>query len=239
MYVGLYNLEPFVVNSAMMRVSSHHKHLGDKVEIYNPLIKEQYDLIYLFSIFDFTPKPKIYSNMICGGSGFNLTTTLPTTIENAEYDWTLYPDCTYSILWFSTGCIRKCSFCIVPLKEGKIKAVQPKNLNPKGSYIKIMDNNFFANPSWKDARKYLLSLHQPVDFQGIDIRLPFSEQQIQLLKSLKHKKQIKIAWDNPEEDIIPNLTTLIKKIPAYKFLCYVLIVLCLIDNTKIRNYNQY
>ena len=32
--IGLYNLEPNIVNTAMMQVSSYHKSIGDEVYIY-------------------------------------------------------------------------------------------------------------------------------------------------------------------------------------------------------------
>ena len=35
MKVGLYNLEPRIVNSAMMQVSTYHKERGDEVKRYN------------------------------------------------------------------------------------------------------------------------------------------------------------------------------------------------------------
>ena len=36
--IGLYNLEPHIVNTAMMQVSTYHKSIGDDVEIYSPLL---------------------------------------------------------------------------------------------------------------------------------------------------------------------------------------------------------
>jgi hypothetical protein len=68
--------------------------------------------------------------MTKGGTGFDIKSKLPSEIENENYDWSLYPDCDFSIVWFSTGCIRNCPFCVVPRKEGIIKSVKPKNLNP-------------------------------------------------------------------------------------------------------------
>lgn len=34
MKIGLYNLEPKIVNTAMMQVSAYHKNLGDDIYIY-------------------------------------------------------------------------------------------------------------------------------------------------------------------------------------------------------------
>lgn len=144
--MGLYNLEPKIVNTAMMQVSQYYKEKGDTVEEYSPLYHNTYDKIYAFSIFDFTPKDYVRKDMICGGTGFDIKSRLPLEIEECNYDWSLYPDCDYSIVWFSKGCIRNCPFCVVREKEGKIYSVEPKNLNPNGKYIHVQDNNFLANP---------------------------------------------------------------------------------------------
>lgn len=220
MKIGLYNLEPNIVNSAMMRVSSYHKEIGNDVNIYNPFTK--YDKIYAFSLFNFTDKGYIQSDMECGGSGFSITKKLPLDIESQDYDWSLYPNCDFSLVWFSIGCIRNCTFCIVRKKEGIIKSVKPKNLNPNGKYIKVMDNNFFANPIWETSIEELKDWRQPVDFQGVDLRI-MNDKMYKALNSLKHYKQIKFAWDNPQDDILPKIKEMIKYIKPYKLMCYVLI----------------
>jgi len=112
---------------------------------------------------------------------------------------------------------------VVRRKEGKIKVVEPKNLNPNGRYIKIQDNNFFASPAWQEAIKWLQVAGQPVEFAGgLDVRLMNTEQ-YEAINSLKHEKQLKIAWDNPKQDLIPQLTELTKHIKGYRLMCYVLI----------------
>jgi hypothetical protein len=218
--IGLLNFEPEIVNTAMMMVSSYHKDKGDEVDIYSPLF--EYDKIYGFSIFSFTDHNMSKYCQIKGGTGFDLTTKLPKEIENCLYDWSLYPKCDYSIIWFSRGCIRSCPFCVVREKEGYIHTVEPKNLNPKGTYIKVMDNNFFANPNWRTSIELLQVNKQPVDFQGVDVRL-LDKEMCDALNSLKHKKQIHIAWDNPKEQIDKDIERVIQWIKPYRLMCYVLV----------------
>lgn len=223
MKIGLYNTEPKIVNTAMMQVSQYHKQKGDIVEQYNPIFHEEYDEVYAFSIFSFTPKHYIRPDMIVGGTGFDIKSRLSPEQEACNYDWSLYPDCDHSILWFSRGCVRNCPFCIVQQKEGMICPVKPKNLNPNGKFIKVQDNNFFASPKWREAIQYLKDTEQPADFEGgVDART-LNEERCKALLSLKHHKQIKIAWDNPKDDLEPKLKEILKTIKPYRLMCYVLI----------------
>lgn len=206
----------------MMQVSQYHKSKGDQVEIYNHLFHSEYDKIYAFSLFTFSDKSYVTSDMICGGTGFDIHSRLPKEIERSELDYSIFPDCKTSYIWFSRGCIRNCHFCIVRQKEGDIKPVAPKQLNPNASYITVQDNNFFANPEWRNAIKKLHEWNQPVDFQGVDLRL-MTDEMCYELNSLRHFKQIKFAWDNPRDNMIPQLEMITKIIKPYKLMCYVLI----------------
>jgi len=223
MKVGLYNLEPNIVNIALMQVSTYYKDKGDEVEMYNPLFHETYDKIYAFSLFKFTPKVYIRKNMVCGGTGFDIKSRLPKNIEECDYDWSMFPNCDFSILRFSMGCIRDCPFCVVRAKEGFIYPVKHKNLNPGGKEVHVYDNNFFANPKWKESIKILKKIGQPVNFAaGLDVRI-FNDTQGKALKEIKLTKYIHIAWDNPKEKVIPQLNKFIKYVKPYKIICYVLI----------------
>ena len=223
MKIGLYNLEPKIENTAMMQVSQYYKQNGNQVEIYNPLFHKSYDKVYAFSIFNFTDKGYIREGIICGGTGFDINCKLPKEIEECDFDYNIFPNCKTSYVWFSRGCIRKCSFCVVWKKEGLIHSVKPKPLNPKGEYISIMDNNFFANPKWREAIEQLIKWNQPVDFQsGIDVRI-FNDEQGKALQKLRLYKQIHIAWDNPKDDLKDKIELLKQYIKAHKIMCYVLI----------------
>jgi hypothetical protein len=221
--IGLYNLEPKIVNTAMMQVSQYHKEKGDDVQPYMCFNHDDYDKIYAFSLFNFTPKHYVTKDMICGGTGFDIKSRLPADIEACDLDWTLYPECDYSIQWFSRGCIRNCPFCVVRQKEGYIHPVAPKNLNPNGDHILIMDNNFFASPSWRDAIAQLQEWGQPVNFhQGIDMRI-IDKEMCDAINSLKQEGQIHFAWDNPKEDMATKLKEVFDYIRPYRLMCYVLI----------------
>lgn len=222
MKIGLINIEPKIVNTAYMQISQYHKTRGDFVGWWSPLEDRQFDHVYCSSIFNYTDKREVPARAITGGTGFNISSRLSQVIEECDYDYSTYPSCDYSIVWFSRGCIRRCPFCCVPEKEGSIKPASLKPLNPNGKYIVVQDNNFFANQNWKEAINYLLNEGVPVDFQGIDVRT-ITTKRATWLSMVKLHKQLKIAWDDPKEDIQPYLKKLLDLIPAYKIMCYVLV----------------
>lgn len=222
MNIGLIDIEPKIFNTAYMLIAQYHKQQGDTVNWWSPLTDRQFDHIYCSSIFDYTDKSEVPERAICGGTGFDITSQLSVAIESSQLDYSIYPDCNRSFIWFSRGCNRNCPWCVVPEKEGKIYPVQRKRLNPKGRYIVVMDNSFFANPEWQNAIWFLGNY--PVDIQGVDVR-DLTEEKCNALNGLRRwkNKQFKIAWDNPKEMLEEKLREITKYIKPYKLMCYVLI----------------
>ena len=208
MKIGLYNLEPKIFNVAMMKVSQYHKILGDKVENYNHLFKESYNKIYAFSLFDFTPKTYVIKDMICGGTGFNIYSKLPNHIETCGLDYSIFPECETSYVWFSKGCFRNCPFCVVPKKEGMIRPSWEveKNLNPKGKYITVLDNNFFGCSNWEKAIDWLVDFGQKVDFTcGFDVRI-FNDKQGEALNNLIFDNKIgDVVWKRHRKKVLEKI----------------------------------
>lgn len=217
MNIGLIDIEPRIFNTVYMQIAYYHKQRGDTVEWYDPT--RQYDQIYCSSLFTFTDKSNVPEIAFRGGTGFSLETTLP---FDCDLDYSIYPDCDWSFVWFSRGCLRNCDFCVVRQKEGKIRSVEPKNLNPNGKHVVVMDNNFFANPEWKKALWQLWEWGQPVDFQGVDVRL-LTHEMCQNLKYTRLHKQLKIAWDRPTQDLTKKIRGLLHYIAPRNVMCYVLI----------------
>jgi len=224
--VGLYNIEPKIHNTALMKISQYHKDNGDHVEWYVDFERDLYDKIYCSSLFDFTDKSQVPENAICGGTGFDINQKLPPEIDECDLDYSIYPGCRTSYIWFSRGCFRNCPFCIVREKEGYIHPVKPSNLNPKGKSIKIMDNNFFGHKDWKKAGEYLDKWDLPIIFSsGIDLRI-FEKDQAEFINKyvkLINHNVIHCAWDDPDYDMIPKIKEIVKYIKPYKLMCYVLI----------------
>ena len=117
MKIGLVDVDGHnFVNFALMRISAYHKSLGDTVEWVDPIFGGGYDKVYMSKIFTFSPDyPYEFDcEVIKGGTGYDVKSRLPEEIEQSTaMDYSIYPNCDYSIQFFSRGCIRKCPFCLV------------------------------------------------------------------------------------------------------------------------------
>lgn len=211
-------------NLALMKIASYYKSKGDNVEWANPLFGE-YDIVYASKVFTFTPDFNYCGittdRIIKGGTGYDISSVLPDEIEQCQPDYSIYPF-QFSIQFFSRGCIRRCPFCIVNQKEGHIRPVKPMVLNPNGKWIEVLDNNFFANPEWRSSVQWLKKANKPVNLHGVDIMI-MNQEQAEALNSLRLKRNIKIAWDDPTVDLTEKLKEVTSYIKPYKLLCYVLV----------------
>lgn len=225
MNVGILAEDSVFPNYALMKISAYHKDRGDYVEWGAPIFRS-YDIIYKSKIFTFTAELKDSYDcreLVRGGTGYDIHSRLPVEIENFnKLDYSIYPSCEFSLVFFSRGCIRKCPFCLVSEKEGNIRSVDVPNLNPRGEWIEVLDNNFFANPDWKDAVSFLINTKQKVNLHGVDIRI-MNEEQAYYLNKLRLKNNIHIAWDLPNVDLEPKLQEVIRYINPNKMTCYVLV----------------
>lgn len=228
MNIGLIDVDSHnFTNFALMKLSAWHKAHGHNVEWADPLFGHDYDRIYQSKIFTFSPDTPPYdwggAELIKGGTGYDITSRLPSEIEASTLmDYSLYPQYPFSIQFFSRGCIRQCPFCLVHDKEGSIHPVEPVQLNPNSQWIEVLDNNFFANPEWKSAVDYLHRTRQPINLHGVDVRIMNEEQAFHLNKMRLHKS-IHIAWDLPQLDLTDKLKEVTKYLKPHKLMCYVLV----------------
>lgn len=212
-------------NFALMRLSAWHEAHGDNVEWADAMFGRDYDRVYKSKIFTFTPDDNTPWNcdVVCGGTCYDIKSRLPAEIEQSTLmDYSLYPQYHFSLQFFSRGCIRHCPFCLVHDKEGDIHPVEPVQLNPKGRWIEVLDNNFFANPEWKNAVDYLIKAGQKVNLHGVDIRI-MNEEQAYWLNKLRLQQHIHIAWDLPTIDLTAKLKETIRYIKPWKLMCYILV----------------
>lgn len=192
-------------NLALMKLSAWHKEKGDSVEWWWGWGK--YDRVYMSKVFDDTyspdiPEPLNATEIIKGGTGYDLNNRLPDEVEHIYPDYSLYPELTKDTAYgfLTRGCPRGCQFCIVAEKEGR-KSIKVADLSEWWSgqkFIKLLDPNLLA------CREHMDLLHQLgeskvwVDFtQGLDCRM-LTERNIDAINGLK-LKEIHFAWDHMKE----------------------------------------
>lgn len=227
MRVGLIDVDGHnFPNIALMKLASWHRFQGNDVEMAVPMFGH-YDRIYASKIFtfsqDFNELEYDAKEFVRGGTGYNVKSKLPVEIEEHRglaYD--LYPQYPFSVQFYSRGCIRRCPFCLVYEKEGAIRPVEPMEWNPRAEWIEVLDNNFFANPKWRDAVEDLKRQGLPVKLHGVDVRI-MNEEQAMALRSLRMKGNVHIAWDLPQVDLTPRLEAMVKYIKPRNITCYVLV----------------
>ena len=174
MKIGLYDVDSIIPNLALMKISAYYRARGDDVELYLPIFIDDYDKIYASKIFSSSDGTALVpERMEIGGTGWNKVSVLPPEIEQMQPDYTLY-GYEHSLGFTQRGCRLKCSFCVVPEKEG---APKPNNTieeiwqHRESKFIVLLDNDFFGNPQWSDRITELLKFDLKVCFsQGLNIR---------------------------------------------------------------------
>lgn len=191
-------------NLALMKLSAWHKMQGDAVDWYSPLFSRP-DRIYASKVFTFTPDYIDYASCdpepIRGGTGYDVLAHLSAEVEAMRPDYSIYPQFREAYGFLSRGCIRKCPWCVVPVKEGKIRPVADiEEVAEDRREVVLMDNNFLANdPAFvREQLEKIARLGLRVDFnQGLDARLVNSDNAA-LLSRVKWSKYIRFACDTVE-----------------------------------------
>lgn len=186
-------------NLALMKISSYHKSMGDSVEFANMFGK--YDILYKSKIFSWTEDPNYIYNTnkyIVGGTGFDYSIQLPGDVEHVCPDYSLY-DCQNAYGFLTRGCIRRCKECIVPEKEGDIKAYADiDDFIGQHKTAVLMDNNVLASEHGIRQIEKIIKKGIKVDFnQGLDARL-INNSIAKLLSKVKWLKPLRLACDSSE-----------------------------------------
>lgn len=234
MKIGLFDVDSKIPNLALMKISQWHKLNGDEVEHYMPLAHSLYDKIYASKIFNFSDGSNIQPDMIVGGTGIDLKISLPPKMDPMIPDYSLY-NYPHNIGFTQRGCRFKCSFCVVPQKEGKpwsANTIDELWTQRDSDFLVLLDNDFFGNPDWAARIEEIKEFGLTVNFsQGLNIRI-ISEKQAAALASVKFSninrtnKQVTFAWDqiNDEKVIKRGFQRVVDAgIKPYQMQFYVLI----------------
>lgn len=197
MLIGLHDSDATdFPNLALMKLSAYHKGLGDVVEWWNPML--QYDKVYSSKVFTFTPEnPYLPENAIKGGTGYGIYTDLPAAIDAMYPDYSMYPKCKHAIGFMTRGCVNNCPWCVVPIKEGNIRAYSDWRSikRPDSRDIVFMDNNVLACRHGIVQMEDMVGQDVRIDFnQGLDARL-ITPEIADLLSRLKWIRFIRMSCD--------------------------------------------
>ena len=235
MKIAIYDVDSKIPNLALMKLSAWHKANGDHVEHYLPLLRDEYDKIYASKIFNFSDDWMLSEDkMIIGGTGWDMKKTLPDEIENMTPDYSIY-NYPHNIGFTMRGCRLRCSFCVVPEKEGKpygVSTIEEIWSQRSSKHIVLLDNDFFGNPDWKERIEEIKEHDLQVNFsQGLNIRNIKAEQaaavaSVRFSNMSGKAKQVHFAWDDPRHEklIHKGIQTCIEAgIKPYQMAFYVLI----------------
>jgi hypothetical protein len=222
--VLLLHVDGALPNIALMRIASHHRSIGDSVELRRvaSLVKAERqlfdapDLVYASCIFE-KSRPiaarimEVYPQAIIGGTGWDEVTKLPDIgITTKVQDYTDYPKWRQSIGYTQRGCRFACSFCKVSRTEGKVtKDNTVPGLwrgDPWPRELILLDNDFFGEPDFQDRIAEIREGKFKVSFcQGINARA-LTEEAAEAMASVDYRdismkhKRVYSAWDNRDDE---------------------------------------
>ena len=211
MKVCLIDADSKIPNIPLMKLSTYHKQRGDEVELFKAKLPyfpsrkkkdfyapEGFDKHYCSTVFTGNVGHIHGDNIEFGGTGFSLNKDLSEEVNKCEKDYSIYPNGRYALGFLTRGCIRNCSFCFVPKKEGVIRLDESIDeiINPNFKQVMFLDNNFLAHADHKHIMRELISRKISCRFnQGLDIRL-IDEENSDLLRRLHTWNRSIFAFDD-------------------------------------------
>jgi len=224
--VLLLQLDGKIPNLALMRLAYHWRERGAEVvlrkagnvrTIQPQLGDREFDRVYASLIFEQT-KPnaeavlQAYPAAIIGGTGWNKTATLASVgiNPNGPVDYSDYPRWMSSVGFTQRGCRLRCSFCVVPQKEGAVSEVNTVSTlwrgDPWPKDLLLLDNDFFGQPHWRERIDEIKRGGFRVSFnQGINARM-INDETAEAIASVNYRddsmkvKRIYTAWDNKKDE---------------------------------------
>ncbi len=231
--VLIFQLDGKIPNIACMRIAEHHKQLGDEVKFRwtgspERELWDKPDVVYASAIFE-KSRPvvdKLRENFpaaITGGTGVDVASNLEAHgITTTWQDYSLYPNWRQSIGFTQRGCRLKCSFCVVPRKEGAIREEQTVwelwRGDPWPRELILLDNDFFGQPNWRKrveemrAGKFKVSFNQGINARFLTDEAAEAAASVDYRDDSMKSKRIYTAWDNrkDEERLMAGLNRLVK-----------------------------
>ena len=197
-------------NLALMKLSAYLRKEGHQASLYKK--GEVYDRVYSAKVFSFTKQDStLPPDCIKGGTGYgDYKIILPSKVEHILPDYSLYGS-TFSLGFITRGCPNKCSWCVVPSKEGGIRPHANVNEFIAHKNVVLMDNNVLAIDHGIDQIQELIKLGVRVDFnQGLDARR-VDAHIAKILSRLKWLHPVRFACDTLSQMIaVQKAVTLLR-----------------------------
>ncbi|MDJ0841486.1 MAG: hypothetical protein QNK37_33570 [Acidobacteriota bacterium] len=198
MEVVLFDIDSRLPNLALMKLSSYYKRNGHRVTLCKKVTKLKADRYFAGAVFDTPSTHKkldrlrdIYGeDLVIGGTAVDLKTRLPDEVEACVPDYTLYGHTHYALGFLTRGCPKRCPFCVVPAKEGRVKR-QSGSFSafvPKGwQNVMLLDDNLLGFDAVHDlleemiVRRYRVNFSQTLDIAYLD------EEKYRLLRKIDYQ----------------------------------------------------
>ena len=160
-------------NIALMKLSAWHKRRGDTVEFADPAAR-RYDKVYMSKVFTFSRDctDRYDCEVVRAGTGYrDYATILPEEIEHICPDYSLY-GVKEAYGFLTRGCVNRCSWCVVPHKEGEVRAhADIEEFLDGRKRAVLLDNNVLASEWGLMQIEKIVRMGIRVDFnQGLDVR---------------------------------------------------------------------
>ena len=108
-----------------------------------------------------------------GGTGVDLLRRLPPEVEACFPDYGLYANTGYAIGFLTRGCNKRCPFCVVPAKEGRLKRRSSgfDDFVPAGQRnVLLLDDNLLGFDGVQDLLREMIDRDYAINFsQTLDI----------------------------------------------------------------------
>ena len=191
-------------NYALMKIARYYRDQGEQVEWADAMFGH-YDKVFMSKIFTFSEDcGEVWNCEIeRGGTGYDLRKELPKEIDDCTPDYSIYPQLDKKIAYgfLTRGCPNKCAWCVVPIKEGKVKPyrdVEEIAIEGRTNLI-LMDNNILASDYGLEQIVKIVRKGYRVDFnQALDARL-VTEDIAQLLAKVRWLSPIRFGCDTPKQ----------------------------------------
>lgn len=222
--VLLLQLDGKLPNLALMRISAHHKALGDAVELrkagnpaaVQPELYDHHDRVYASMIFESTrPVGEVLRaarpDAIIGGTGWAVGSSLEShAITTLRQDYSIYPRFQASIGFTQRGCRLRCPFCVVPRKEGLMREEQSIEDLWRGAghprHLHLLDNDFFGQPQWRArideiiAGKFRVSFTQGINARFLDEETASAVASVNYRDDSMKNRRVYTAWDSRKDE---------------------------------------